>query len=58
MQMLMSERGLAMLGAAATGLLVARPAVALRLLRLLPASEFARMLLTRAFSALRPQKKP
>jgi hypothetical protein len=34
MQMLMSERGLGILGAAAAGLLLARPALALRLLRI------------------------
>jgi hypothetical protein len=38
MQMLMSGRGLGTLGAVAAGLLVARPALALRLLRMLPAS--------------------
>jgi hypothetical protein len=57
MQMLMSERGLGILGAAAAGLLLARPALALRLLRMLPASAFAKMMLTRAFSALRTKKE-
>lgn len=57
MQMLMSERGLGILGAAATGLLVARPAVALRLLRMLPASAFAKMLLARALTSFRPKKE-
>ena len=52
MQMLMSGRGLGTLGAAAAGLLVARPALALRLLRMLPAGALARMLLARAVSAL------
>jgi hypothetical protein len=49
----MGERGLGMLGAAAAGLLIARPAFALRLLRLLPASGLARMLMMRGIAALR-----
>lgn len=57
MQMLMSERGLGILGAAATGLLIARPALALRLLRMLPASAFAKALLSRAITAMRPKKE-
>ena len=51
MQMLLSGRGLGTLGAAAAGLLVARPALALRLLRILPAGAVARMLATRILSA-------
>jgi hypothetical protein len=51
--MLMSGRGLGTLGALAAGLIVARPALALRVLRLLPASAIGRMLLVRAISALR-----
>ncbi len=57
MQMLMSGRGLGTLGAAAAGLLIARPALALRLLRLLPTGGFARMLLMRAFTALRAKQE-
>lgn len=53
MQMLMSGRGLGTLGAAAAGLLVARPALALRLLRMLPAGAMAKTMLLRAFAALR-----
>jgi hypothetical protein len=56
MQMLMSGRGLGTVGAAAAGLLVARPALALRLLRMLPAGAIARMLLTRAITALRAKQ--
>jgi hypothetical protein len=52
-QMLVSGRGLGALGAAAIGLLVARPGLALRLLRLLPASAVAKTLLSRAIAALR-----
>ena len=53
LRLLMGERGLGMLGAAAAGLLIARPAFALRLLRLLPASGLARMLMMRGIAALR-----
>jgi hypothetical protein len=53
MQMLMSGRGLGTLGAAAAGLLLARPAWALRVLRLLPANAVARMLVARAIAAMR-----
>jgi hypothetical protein len=57
MRMLMSERGLGIIGAGASGLLLARPALALRLLRMLPASAFAKMMLTRAMMALRTKKE-
>jgi hypothetical protein len=56
MQMLMSGRGLGTLGAAALGLLVARPGLALRLLRILPASAVAKTLLIRAIAALREKQ--
>ena len=56
MQMLMSGRGLGTLGAAAAGLLIARPTLALRLLRMLPVSAVAKTLLIRAFVALRTNK--
>jgi hypothetical protein len=58
MQLLMSGRGIGTLGALAAGLLMARPALALRLLRMLPASALARMILTRTFSALRAKHDP
>jgi hypothetical protein len=57
MQFLLGEHGLRMLGAAASGLLIARPAFALRLLKMLPASGLARMLLMRGISALRSRKE-
>jgi hypothetical protein len=57
MQMLMSGKGLGTLGAVATGLLVSRPALALRLLRLLPVSAIARKLVTRAFTAYRQKSE-
>ena len=53
MQMLVSGRGLGAVGALAAGLLIARPAFALRLLRMLPAGAVARMLLMRAITRLR-----
>jgi hypothetical protein len=53
MQLLLSGRGLGTLGAAAAGLLVARPTLALRLLRILPASAIGKMILARAMTALR-----
>ena len=58
MQMLMSGRGLGTVGAIAAGLLIARPALALRLLRMLPVSAVARMLMLKAFSALRTREEP
>jgi hypothetical protein len=56
MQMLMSGRGLGTLSAIAGGLLIARPALALRLLRSLPAGAVARMLLARGMTALRAKQ--
>ena len=56
LQMLMSGRGLGTLGALAAGLFAARPALALRLLRMLPATAIGRMLLVRALSALRTKQ--
>jgi hypothetical protein len=53
MQMLMSSRGLGALGALAGGLLIARPALALRLLRFVPASAVAKMLMAKAVGALK-----
>jgi hypothetical protein len=53
MQMLLSSRGLGALGALAGGLLIARPALALRLLRFVPASAVAKMLMARAMGALK-----
>jgi hypothetical protein len=53
MQMLLSSRGLGTLGALAGGLLLARPALALRLLRFVPANAVAKMLMAKAVSALK-----
>ena len=53
MKMLLSARGAGTVGAVACGLFVARPQLALRLLRMLPAGAIGRMLLVKAISALR-----
>jgi hypothetical protein len=53
MQALLSSRGLGTLGALAGGLLIARPALALRLLRLVPASAVGKMLIAKAVGALK-----
>ena len=53
MQMLMTGKGLGTLGAVVSGLLIARPALALRLLKMLPASAVARSLLVKAFTTWR-----
>jgi hypothetical protein len=53
MQMLLSGRGLGTLGALAGGLLIARPALALRLLRFVPANAVAKMLMAKAVGMLK-----
>ena len=53
MQMLLSGRGLGTVGALAGGLLLARPALALRLLRFVPASAVAQMLMARVLERIR-----
>lgn len=53
MQALLSSRGLGTLGALAGGLLIARPALALRLLRLVPASAVGKMLIAKVVGALK-----
>jgi hypothetical protein len=53
MQMLMTGKGLGTLGAVVSGLFIARPALALRLLKMLPASAVARTLLVKAFTSWR-----
>lgn len=56
MQMLLSGRGMGVVGAVAAGLFIARPALALRLLRMLPAGTAARMLLPRVLDMLRTKQ--
>jgi hypothetical protein len=58
MQALLSNRGLGALGALAGGLLIARPALALRLLRLVPTSAVAKMLMAKAVGALKAKPSP
>jgi hypothetical protein len=53
MQMLMSGKGLGAVGATAAGLLIARPALAWRLLRMLPTGAVARMVLAKVLGAAR-----
>jgi hypothetical protein len=53
MQALLSGRGLGAAGAVLGGLLVARPALAWRLLKLLPTSALARMFLVKFTAAMR-----
>ena len=57
MQMLMSGRGMGTLGALAGGLLIARPALALRLLRYVPAGSVAKMIMARAIGALKSKSR-
>jgi hypothetical protein len=58
MQTLMSGRGIGAIGAVAGGLLLARPALAWRLIRLLPTSALARMVVARIARALGASAKP
>jgi len=58
MQTLMSGRGIGAIGAVAGGLLLARPALAWRLIRLLPTSAIARMAVARIAGALGTTAKP
>jgi hypothetical protein len=53
MKILMSGRGLGTAGALLGGLFIARPALALRALRLLPLGAVGRMLVVKGISALR-----
>jgi hypothetical protein len=56
MKMLLSGRGLGTLSALVGGVLVARPALALRLLRLVPTGAVARMLLVKGIAAFRARR--
>ena len=57
MQMLLSGKGLGTVGAVASGLLLARPALAFRLLKFLPVSAVARTLLIRAVTTWRSKQR-
>lgn len=58
MQLIMSGRGLGTLAALAGGLLMARPRLALRLLRMVPAGTVAKMLMARVTAALKAHAAP
>jgi hypothetical protein len=57
MRALMSGRGLGAVGAMAGGLLIARPGLAWRLLRILPTSAVARMAVGKVMSAIRGKNR-
>ena len=57
MKLLLSGRGVGTAGAVVGGLLIARPALAWRLLRMIPASAVARMLLVKAITGLRSKRQ-
>lgn len=56
MQALMSGRGIGAIGAMAGGLLLARPRLAWRLLRLLPTSAVTRVVMSRVIGGLRGRR--
>jgi hypothetical protein len=53
MRVLLSSRGLGTMGALVGGLLLARPALALRLLKFVPAGAVAKILMAKAVDALK-----
>lgn len=53
MRLLLSGRGIGTIGAVLGGLVIARPALALKLLRVLPTGAVARMLMVKAVGAFR-----
>ena len=56
MRALMSGRGLGAMGAVAGGLLLARPRLAWRLLRVLPTTAVSRMVMERVIGAMRGKR--
>ena len=56
MRALMSGRGLGAVGATAAGLLIARPALAWRLIRMLPAGALMRVALARFVGGMRERR--
>ena len=56
MRLLMSGRGMGTMGAMVGGLLMARPALAWRLMRLLPVEAVARVLLVKGITAMRSKR--
>jgi hypothetical protein len=57
MKLLLSGRGVGTVGAVVGGLLMARPALAIRLARMIPAGAVARMLLVKGLAALRAKRQ-
>jgi len=57
LRLLLSGRGVGTVGAVVGGLVMARPALALRLLRMIPASAVARVLLVEAITGLRTKRR-
>jgi hypothetical protein len=58
MRALMSGRGLGAVGATAAGLFMARPALAWKLIRMLPAGALLRMGLARVLGGMRERRAP
>jgi hypothetical protein len=58
MRALMSGRGLGAVGATAAGLFMARPALAWKLMRMVPAGALLRMGLARVLGAMRERRAP
>jgi hypothetical protein len=56
MRMLLSGRGIGTAGAVVGGLLMARPALAFKLLKMLPTGAVARMLVVKAVTSLRSRR--
>jgi hypothetical protein len=56
MRLLLSGRGIGTVGAVLGGLVIARPALALRVLRMIPAGAVGRMLLIKGIAALRNRR--
>ena len=57
MRALLSSRGIGAVGALAGGLLIARPALALRMLRMVPVGTVGKLLIAKAIGALRARAK-
>jgi len=55
MRLLMSGRGLGTVGAVVAGLVIARPALALKLLRMVPLGTVARVVMLKAVTAFRAE---
>jgi hypothetical protein len=57
MRLLMSGRGIGTVGAVVGGLLMSRPTLAFRLLRMVPTGAIARMVVVKALTALRAKQR-